>query len=173
MSIFQTGPFSIRGKFERILERTFIPEPSQRTRDGRNSIDGCTNRPLKMVPKNFAEHAEKFFAANITITKQLELASEVRASIEIAHTSEYANWLKAYFDVFLKLLKDNPPMPGQDTGENESIKLRNVIYEILSRLPHNEVLRPYESQLLECTLTPLREENEKNALVCMRREESS
>ena len=145
-----------------------IPEPSRRTRDGRNSIDGCTNRPLKMVPKNFAEHAEKFFAANVTITKQLELASEVRASIEIAHTSEYANWLKAYFDVFLKLLKDNPPMPCQDTGENESIKLRNVIYEILSRLPHNEVLRPYESQLLECTLTPLREENEKNALVCMR-----
>ena len=121
-----------------------------------------------MVPKNFAEHAEKFFAANVTITKQLSWRVKCVQASKIAHTSEYANWLKAYFDVFLKLLKDNPPMPCQDTGENESIKLRNVIYEILSRLPHNEVLRPYESQLLECTLAPLREENEKNALVCMR-----
>ena len=56
-----------------------------------------------VVPKNFAEHAEKFFASNVTTAKQLELASEVRASIEIAHTSEYSNWLKAYFEVFSKL----------------------------------------------------------------------
>ena len=70
-----------------------------------------------VVPKNFAEHAEKFFASNVTTAKQLELASEVRASIEIAHTSEYANWLKAYFEVFSKLLKANRRRTARTPGK--------------------------------------------------------
>jgi len=117
-----------------------------------------------MVPKNFQEHAEGFFARESTVEKQLILAAEVRASIEIAHTSEYANWLQAYFQVFARILRENTPA----SDGSEKSKLRNVVYEILSRLPHNEVLRPYETQLLELALEPLRDECEKNALVCMR-----
>ena len=69
--------------------------------------------------------------------KRLRTATEIRDSIEIVHTSEYANFLKAFFPVFNKILQHGSAK-FEDCPEQ---KLRNVLLEILNRLPHNETLR--------------------------------
>ena len=44
--------------------------------------------------------------------KRLRTATEIRDSIEIVHTSEYANFLKAFFPVFNKILHQLPGHGG-------------------------------------------------------------
>ena len=66
-----------------------------------------------------------------------QLATEVRDSLDIVHSSEYLNFLKSYFRVFSSILLQHTKPQGTDSAEH---KLRNVIIEILNRLPHSEVL---------------------------------
>ena len=47
----------------------------------------------------------------------MELANEVRDSIEIVHTAEYANFLRHFFPVFVKLLQEVPPQTSSTPGE--------------------------------------------------------
>ena len=47
----------------------------------------------------------------------MELANEVRDSIEIVHTAEYANFLRHFFPVFIKLLQEVPPQTSSTPGE--------------------------------------------------------
>ena len=55
--------------------------------------------------------------------------NEVRESIELVHTSDYANFLQAYFQPFEQLLRSVPPS-FHDCPEH---KLRNLILEIFNR----------------------------------------
>lgn len=68
------------------------------------------------------------------------MAAEVRDSLEIAHTSEYLNFLKCYFRAFSVILNQLTTPQFVETPEH---KLRNIVVEILNRLPHSEVLRPF------------------------------
>lgn len=90
---------------------------------------------------------------------------EVRDSLEIAHTSEYLNFLKCYFRAFSLILTQ---MTKPQTTENVEHKLRNVVVEILNRLPHSEVLRPFVQDLLKVSLQVLTQDNEDNALIAIR-----
>ena len=47
----------------------------------------------------------------------MELANEVRDSIEIVHTAEYANFLRHFFPVFIKLLQEVPPQTSSTPGK--------------------------------------------------------
>ena len=99
------------------------------------------------------------------IKAKLAVASEIKDSMEIVHTVEYDNFLKFYLPAFKQLLKEIPPQ----TSETPEHKLRNQILEILNRLPHNEVLRPLCTELLELTMEVLVVENEENStLWCVR-----
>lgn len=51
------------------------------------------------------------------IERRVELANEVRDSIEIVHTAEYANFLRHFFPVFIKLLQEVPPQTSSTPGE--------------------------------------------------------
>jgi len=93
------------------------------------------------------------------------LATEVRDSIEIVHTSEYLNFLKSYFRVFSTLLTQ---ITKPQTTDNVEHKLRNVVIEILNRLPHSEVLRPFVHDLLKLSMHVLACDNEENGLICLR-----
>eukprot|EP01052_Picozoa_sp_SAG31_P045148 SAG31_NODE_8137_length_1514_cov_1.340636_2_plen_294_part_00 len=53
----------------------------------------------------------------------------------------------------------------QDSPEQ---KLRNVLLEILNRLPHNETLRPFVTDLLNLSMHVLNNDNEENSLICLR-----
>jgi transformation/transcription domain-associated protein len=118
-----------------------------------------------MSRSNFERHAPKFIDPAVSLKDKLQLATEeVRDKIEIVHTSEYQNFLKAYFPVFQQLLLETKPQ-STETVEH---KLRNVLLEILNRLPHNEVLRPYVLDLIQLSMTVLKTDNEENAHICLR-----
>lgn len=104
----------------------------------------------------------KWFAA---MQNRLILATEVRDSIEIVHTSEYLNFLKSYFRVFSTLLTQITKPQATDNVEH---KLRNVVIEILNRLPHSEVLRLFVQDLLKLSMHVLACDNEENGLICLR-----
>ncbi|KAL0449734.1 UNVERIFIED_CONTAM: Transformation/transcription domain-associated protein [Sesamum latifolium] len=53
-------------------------------------------------------------------------------------------------------------------ADNPEHKLRNIIIEILNRLPHSEVLRPFVQELLKVAMHVLTADNEENGLICIR-----
>lgn len=90
---------------------------------------------------------------------------EVRDSLEITHTADYSHFLKCYFKASsLILLQITKPQ----FVDNLDHKLRNVVLEILNRIPHSEVLRPYVQDLLKVAMQVLTTDNEENGLVCIR-----
>ncbi|ERM96869.1 hypothetical protein AMTR_s00254p00000830 [Amborella trichopoda] len=96
---------------------------------------------------------------------RLTMATEVRDSLEIVHSSEYLNFLKCYFRVFSTILTQLTKPQFADSIEH---KVRNVIVEILNRLPHSEVLRPFVQDLLKVAMHVLTTDNEENGLICLR-----
>lgn len=93
------------------------------------------------------------------------MAMEVRDSLEIAHTAEYLNFLKYYFRSFSVILLQITKPQFTDNPEH---KLRNIVVEILNRLPHSEVLRPFVQDLLKVAMQVLTTDNEENGLICIR-----
>lgn len=104
-----------------------------------------------------------FFVAAIQM--RLQMAMEVRDSLEIAHTAEYLNFLKCYFQAFSVILSKITKPQFTDNPEH---KLRNIVVEILNRLPHSEVLRPFVQDLLKVAMQVLTQDNEENGLICIR-----
>ncbi|KAF8377831.1 hypothetical protein HHK36_031216 [Tetracentron sinense] len=102
---------------------------------------------------------------NKSIQLRLKLATDVRDSLEIAHTAEYLNFLKCFFHAFSMILTQ---ITTPQLSDNHEHKLRNVIVEILNRLPHSEVVRPFVQDLLKVALQVLTMDNEENGLICIR-----
>ncbi|KAL8143397.1 hypothetical protein V2J09_016429 [Rumex salicifolius] len=115
--------------------------------------------------QNFEQHSHQLVEPDITIQTRLTMATEVRDSLEIAHTAEYLNFLKCYFRAFSVILLQITKPQFIDNHEH---KLRNVVVEILNRLPHSEVLRPFVQDLLKVALQVLTTDNEENGLICIR-----
>jgi len=118
-----------------------------------------------MRPSDFETNAGRLMDKSATTSERLEVATAVKDGIEIVHTNEYGNFLKSYFPAFKEVLTNLTSPTLEDDDENT---LRFVVFEILNRLPFNDILRSFETELLDLALTPLREENEKNALLCLR-----
>ncbi|KAJ7564762.1 hypothetical protein O6H91_02G032300 [Diphasiastrum complanatum] len=114
---------------------------------------------------NIDQHARKFSEADLSMQQRYQLATEVRDSIEIVHTSEYLNFLKSYFKVFSNVLTQFTKPQTSDSIEH---KLRNVVIEILNRLPHSEVIRPFVQELLKLSMHVLACDNEENGIICLR-----
>ena len=74
------------------------------------------------------------------------------------HTAEYANFLKAYIPVFSELLLS---VTTPQTSSTDEHKLRNVLLEVLNRLPPGEALKQYVPQLVKLTLRVITEDNEE------------
>jgi transformation/transcription domain-associated protein len=115
-----------------------------------------TSAPLCMLI------ADLFMFADAQL--KLQLVSEIRDNLEVVHTAEYANFLKFLFPVFYNALRQGTPQL-QDGPEH---KIRNVLLEILNRLPNNEALRPFSQNLLKLSMYLLEVENEENAVICLR-----
>eukprot|EP00899_Mesostigma_viride_P026573 jgi/Mesvir1/70/Mv13673-RA.2 len=109
-------------------------------------------------------HAHKLIDPAVPISAKIQVATEVRDSIELTHPSEYANFLTAYFKVVCQLLRSTQPV----FVDNYEHRLRNVLLEILNRLPHTEFLRPYVPDLMKLSMQVLEQDNEDNALICLR-----
>lgn len=106
-----------------------------------------------------------FLFFETAIQTRLQMAMEVRDSLEIAHTAEYSNFLKCYFRAFSVILLQ---ITKPQLTDNPEHKLRNIAVEVLNRLPHSEVLRPYVQDLLKVAMQVLTTDNEENGLICIR-----
>ncbi|KAM1426046.1 hypothetical protein TB2_017954 [Malus domestica] len=115
--------------------------------------------------QNFEQHARRLVEPDLPIQARLQMAMEVRDSLEIAHTAEYLNFLKCYFRAFSMILEK---ITKPQLTDNPEHKLRNIVVEILNRLPHSEVLRPFVQELLKVAMHVLTTDNEENGLICIR-----
>ncbi|KAK4416821.1 Transformation/transcription domain-associated protein [Sesamum alatum] len=115
--------------------------------------------------QNFEQHARHLIEPDLPIQTRLQMAMEVRDSLEICHTGEYLNFLKCYFRAFSAILHH---ITKPQFADNPEHKLRNIIIEILNRLPHSEVLRPFVQELLKVAMHVLTADNEENGLICIR-----
>ncbi|XXG86133.1 hypothetical protein AAC387_Pa11g1088 [Persea americana] len=115
--------------------------------------------------QNIEQHSQRLLDPNLQLQVRHQMAMEVRDSLEITHTSEYLHFLKCYFRTFSTILVQ---MTTPQLCDNTEHKLRNVIVEILNRLPHSEVLRPFVQELLKVAMTVLTADNEENGLICIR-----
>ncbi|XP_010548285.1 PREDICTED: transformation/transcription domain-associated protein-like isoform X2 [Tarenaya hassleriana] len=115
--------------------------------------------------QNFEQHSRRLVEPDLPIQTRLEMVVEVRDSLEIAHTAEYLNFLKCYFRAFSVILLQITKPQFSDNPEH---KLRNIVVEILNRLPHSEVLRPFVQDLLKVAMQVLATDNEENGLICIR-----
>ncbi|KAJ7953120.1 Transformation/transcription domain-associated protein [Quillaja saponaria] len=115
--------------------------------------------------QNFEQHSRLLVDPKLDIQARLQMAMEVRDSLEIAHTAEYLNFLKCYFRAFSVILLQITKPQFVDNAEH---KLRNIVVEILNRLPHSEVLRPFVQDLLKVAMQVLTTDNEENGLICIR-----
>ncbi|KAF1875106.1 hypothetical protein Lal_00007722 [Lupinus albus] len=115
--------------------------------------------------QNFEQHSRHLVEPDLPIQSRLQMVMEVRDSLEIAHTAEYLNFLKCYFRAFSGILLQITKPQFVDNPEH---KLRNIVVEILNRLPHSEVLRPFVQDLLKVAMQVLTTDNEENGLICIR-----
>jgi transformation/transcription domain-associated protein len=95
------------------------------------------------------------------------MTTELRDNIDVIHTTnaEYDKFLRLVLPLFFNLLKETKP---QFLADNPEQKLRNMILEILNRLPNNEAFRQWVKPLLKVVMFLLSLENEENALICLR-----
>ncbi|XP_048601036.1 transformation/transcription domain-associated protein [Brassica napus] len=115
--------------------------------------------------QNFEQHSARLVEPDLPTQTRLEMVVEVRDSLEITHTADYSSFLKCYFKASsLILLKITKPQ----FVDNLDHKLRNVVLEILNRIPHSEVLRPYVQDILKVAMQVLTTDNEENGLICIR-----
>ncbi|XP_047310383.1 transformation/transcription domain-associated protein-like [Impatiens glandulifera] len=115
--------------------------------------------------QNLEQHSRHLIEPDIPIQARLQMAIEVRDSLEITHTGEYLQFLKCYFRAFSAIMYQITKPQFVDNPEH---KLRNIVLEILNRLPHSEVLRPFVQDLLKVAMHVLTTDNEENGLICIR-----
>lgn len=114
---------------------------------------------------NMEQHSQRLLEPDLPVQVRLQLAMEVRDSLEMTHTPDYLNFLRCYFRAFSAILTNYTTPQATENAEH---KLRNVVIEILNRLPHSEVLRPFVQDLLKLSLRVLTQDNEDNALLAIR-----
>jgi hypothetical protein len=98
------------------------------------------------------------------IVTRLELMAEVRKMLDTLPKDEYASFLKYLFPHLYNTLRQEPAQTVDDTLQ----RTRATILEIFDRIPRNEALRSYASNLMKLMLFLLEQENVENALVCVR-----
>ncbi|KAJ1496049.1 hypothetical protein T484DRAFT_1760331 [Baffinella frigidus] len=129
-----------------------------------------------MLTDNFETHANRFLDVSLAPKDRLQLAQEIRESIEIVQTSEYGNFLQHFIRAFNTYLRgtsnEGSPyfvQPGDRFNtESPSYKTRSVLLEILNRVPTTEVLKPHAPDLLKLCMHLLDTDDEDNAVIALR-----
>ncbi|TMW68827.1 hypothetical protein Poli38472_006295 [Pythium oligandrum] len=90
---------------------------------------------------------------------------ELHRHAEALHTPQLPRLLDALFPAWKALLQTKLPPQLRATQANRA---RKVLLQILNRLPSNDALRPFVTQLLHVLLDVLLRDNEDNALVALK-----
>lgn len=94
------------------------------------------------------------------IEERVKLVTDLREGIEIVFTPEYPSYLQALFKPFCDILRTVPPQ----LADNTEHKLRNLVLDILNRLPQNDAFKPYVGEMFEVCMAALRDDNQDNAV---------
>ncbi|DBA02933.1 TPA: hypothetical protein N0F65_005960 [Lagenidium giganteum] len=84
---------------------------------------------------------------------------------EILHTPQLTRILEALFPIWRNLLQTKLPPQTRSTQAN---RCRKVLLQIINRLPSNDALRPYVTQLLHILMDVLNRDNEENSLIALK-----
>jgi len=84
----------------------------------------------------------------LDIDARKKATDSIKDSQELWHTKDYPEFLKLFFEPLVSQLTNSSPQ----FEDSELQKLRHSVLEVLSKLPPNEVLRPYVPKLLELCL---------------------
>ena len=106
---------------------------------------------------------QRLAAPSTPIEEKSKLVGDLRDSIEVVLTSEYPNFLQAFFKPFCDILRTVPAQTS-DTAEH---KLRNSILDILNRLPQNDFFKPYVQEMLDVCTSTL-QDNQDNAVIAIK-----
>ncbi|EPB81798.1 hypothetical protein HMPREF1544_11483 [Mucor circinelloides 1006PhL] len=110
-------------------------------------------------------YAHRLSDPNLTPALKVTIANELRDQVEVFQTLEYSRFLATLIPVFVDILQNGNPVFQSNVPEQ---KLRNIILEIIYRLPQTEILKEYAPELCKMLLHLLRVENEDNAVVCVK-----
>ncbi|KAI7899883.1 uncharacterized protein BX663DRAFT_576399 [Cokeromyces recurvatus] len=110
-------------------------------------------------------YAHRLGDPNLATNLKVTIANELRDQVEVFQTAEYPKFLSTLIPVFLDILQNEQPVFVSNAPEQ---KLRNIILEIIYRLPQTEALKEYVPELCRALMKILRVENEDNAVVCVK-----
>jgi transformation/transcription domain-associated protein len=100
------------------------------------------------------------------VTEALQAATELRNNLEIVHTAEFPLMLSALLPAFTTVIlaSSDRTLPSPDVTSPQH-KVRNVILDMIHKMPTNEVLHPHAPHLVALALDVLRRDYEDNSLL--------
>lgn len=105
----------------------------------------------------------------VDMRQKSQMLVEFRQRPDVFNSNEkYERFLHICFPVLLGLLRSAKIHFIQDPSTVEQVKFRTLLLETIHRLPTSEVLRPFVGELLTYLMAILKDENEADAVVCLR-----
>ena len=115
-------------------------------------------------------------ASESTLPAACDAIAELRDNFELVHSTEYPTMLSVLLPVFASILKTIPcAPPSMDVAshyaaaatatERPEHRIRHAVLEICTRLPQNEILRPYAGTLLDLAMDVLQKDYDDNGLL--------
>ncbi|KAK1363493.1 Histone acetyltransferase SAGA, TRRAP/TRA1 component, PI-3 kinase superfamily [Heracleum sosnowskyi] len=115
--------------------------------------------------QNFEEHARLLIHPDTSMETRLQMVRDIRKDLEVTYTAEYFRFLQCYTKSLFIILFGITKPQFYSNAEN---KIRYIVIDILYRLPHIEVLRPFVNDILRSAIRVLINDNEEIALQCVR-----
>eukprot|EP00882_Tetradesmus_deserticola_P008294 GHRQ01008744.1.p1 GENE.GHRQ01008744.1~~GHRQ01008744.1.p1 ORF type:complete len:305 (+),score=150.46 GHRQ01008744.1:160-1074(+) len=126
---------------------------------------GCSAQTSSMAQLESLTRLAKIFTdPSCDIEARKKATDAIKDSQELWHTKEYRRFLEVFFEPLVSQLTSTPPQ----FEDSELHKLRHSVLEVLSKLPPNDVLRPYMPRLLALCLELLRSDSQANGVLAMR-----
>ncbi|PGH00581.1 hypothetical protein AJ80_09152 [Polytolypa hystricis UAMH7299] len=119
-----------------------------------------------IMERNIDVYAGKLVDPGLDTKVKTNISVELRDSLEqLCSGSSYAVFLAKLWPVFRKILQGDPVFISNSWEQ----KLRNCILEILHRLPLDlPEVEPYAGDMVDLLMELVRNENEENAVLCMK-----
>ncbi|GAA6030453.1 hypothetical protein JCM8097_009114 [Rhodosporidiobolus ruineniae] len=132
----------------------------------RATPSGSFGQGTSLEGQSFEAVADKLRDNSVEFKTKTNLATELRDAIDMYNKDlELSRLFEVLLPCFIDVLRNGKPSFVSNTGEH---KLRNLLIQILHRLPHVEALRPHAPSLMTLLLHLLRTESEDNAVLCMK-----
>ncbi|BGP49947.1 transcription-associated protein 1 [Rhodotorula kratochvilovae] len=130
------------------------------------TMPGTFGHGSPLEGQSFETIADKLKDVSLDFKVKTNLATELRDAIDMYQKDlDLGRLFEVLLPCFTDILRMGKPSFVSTSGEH---KLRNLLIQILHRLPHVEPLRQHASSLMSLLLQLLRVESEDNAVLCMK-----